>query len=181
MTNLMEYLPDIWQEIAEMKALQSAVGSELSTQKTAIQDLLNQCFIRTATWGLALWEKEFGIAANAALPHEERRAALVGKLMGTATTTVWAVKNLAETVTGGTVNVIEKNGEYRFEVSFLKPLGTPPNMQSLAAALEQCKPAHLGFSFIYSYALWGRFLPKTWGHMKKYSWGKIKVLEEENM
>ena len=63
------------------------------------------------------------------------------------------LKNIAESFSGGECEVIEQNGEYRFDIKFVGNIGTPPNMQDLINALEEAKPAHLAYRFLYTYLL----------------------------
>lgn len=173
----MKYLPEIWQEAAEIKALQNNLSAELDSINKMYDDLLYQFFIDTATWGLEKWEKAVGIVSNRSLSYEQRRADILGKLQGSAVATKKMLKELADTLTGGYSKIIEHNHDYYFEILFLKPLGEPPNILQLKNAVEICKPAHLGFRITYSYALWGDIRRITWGKSQEMSWFYLKQYE----
>lgn len=167
MTDLMRYLPDFWQDIVEMQAIQNAMNTDMDTLKNGIVDLLDQCFVHSATWGLKLWEKELGIITNESLSYEVRRAAILNKLQGTATSTIERIKQISEKILGVPVVVVEDNGKYRFEVVIT---GITGNKAALFAALEECKPAHLDFGLRLRGMTWGAVKNQTWGYYKDVLW-----------
>lgn len=59
--DLMKYLPTYWHEIEQMKVLQDILGKNLAEVIAFKQDLFNQMFIETTTWGLSRWEKIFDL------------------------------------------------------------------------------------------------------------------------
>ena len=179
MTNLINYLPEFWHSIAEMSAIQNGISPQLDVQKNDCSDILNQCFVVSATWGLGLWENELGIIRNSELSYAERRAAIITKLLGTTTSTVKLINTLSEKITGTKCEIIEKNTSYMFTVHFLKPYGIPPNLISLRNAIEECKPAHLNFDYAYTYTLWIEVKSITWGKFKEMTWGQAIVYEGE--
>lgn len=174
--DLMKHLPDYWHEILEMKEIQDTAAEELGLVRYTSEDVLNQCFIKTATWGLDLWEKELGLSTDRSKPYERRREIILAKLRGAGTTTKAMIIGVAAAFSGGDVDVIEYPAEYRFEVKFIGVLGIPPNMPGLIQAIEDIKPAHLACSFTYTYTTWDMLGslywqnagPKTWKELKTY-------------
>lgn len=152
--DLSKYVPPFIYQIPEMKAIYDAQGAELGSIYYYIQDLINQCFIDTATWGLIYWEEEYGIATNLSLSYEQRREILKAKKRGQGTTTKAMLKNAAEAFSGGEVNIIANNSDYSFTVQFVGVKGIPRNMQAFINMLEDIKPAHLGYTFKYTYTNW---------------------------
>jgi hypothetical protein len=176
--DLMHYLPDFYQDIKEIKELQTVLGYEVGEVVYSTKDLLQQCFISTATWGLDRWEKVFGIATDKSKSYERRREILLAKLRGSGTTTKDMIKNVAIAFSGGEVNVIEFPWEYRFVVQFIGVRGIPQNMAGLINAINDIKPAHLVYSFKYTYTTWGQ-LNMTWGDSRQKSWGDLRIYEGE--
>lgn len=152
--DLTKYVPPFIYNMSVMKAIYNAQGAELGSLNYYIQDLINQCFIDTATWGLTSWEEEFGITTNLSLSYEQRREILKAKKRGQGTTTKAMLKNAAEAFSGGEVNIIENIPEYSFIVQFVGIKGIPRNMQAFINMLEDIKPAHLAYSFKYTYTNW---------------------------
>jgi len=176
--DLMSYLPDYYQNVKEMRELQTALGYEVGKLRYSLQDLLDQCFISSATWGLDRWENLYGIQTDRSKTYERRREILKAKLRGSGTTTKEMIKNVAEAFSGGEVDVIEYPEEYRFVVQFIGIRGIPQNMAGLIDALEQIKPAHLAYSFKYTYTVWQQIYI-TWEQAKQKTWGELRIYEGE--
>ena len=175
-TDLMHYLPDFYQDVREIKELQTVLGYEVGEVVYSTQDLLQQCFISTATWGLDRWEKVFGITTDKSKSYERRREILLAKLRGSGTTTKDMIKNVAIAFSGGEVNVIEFPREYRFVVQFIGIKGIPQNMAGLINAINEIKPAHLVYSFKYTYTAWNQ-LNLSWEDARPKSWGDLRIYE----
>lgn len=144
-----------------------------------INDLISQCFIDTATWGLAIWEEEYGIITNITYSYEERREILKAKKRGQGTTTIAMLKNIAEAFSGGEVNIETYNEDYYFVVHFIGVKGIPKNMSAFIKAIEDVKPAHLNYQFKYTYTTWQQIKDKvfTWNSTFDKTWDQIKVYE----
>lgn len=173
--DLARYVPLFVAELAEMAEIYRTEGSEIGKIKYSISDLLDQCFVQTATWGLYLWERELGIVTNYQLSHEQRRKVILAKLRGQETTTVEVVRKTAVSLTGCDAEVIEYPSRYWFVIKFTGMYGIPPNVKQLRDALEEIKPAHLGFSFRYRYVIWDELRPHIWDELRKFTWDGIRV------
>ncbi|MDO4268696.1 MAG: DUF2313 domain-containing protein [Eubacteriales bacterium] len=173
--DLSRYVPQFVADLAEMAEIYRTDGYEIGGARYSANDLLDQCFVQTATWGLVLWEQELGIVTNYQLSYEQRRDVILAKLRGQETTTVAVVRRTAESFAGCAAEVIEDTANYCFIIKFVGMYGIPPNMQQLAAALEEIKPAHLGFSFQYRYVIWDELLPYTWDDLTKFTWDGLRV------
>lgn len=173
--NLMNYLPWYYQESAEMLRLQTVLADNLKSLRFhSIPELLDQSFISRATWGLQQWEYELGIV-NTDNIVSWRRETLLAKLRGMGTSTKWRIKNVAETFSGGEVEVTEYNKDHRFEIKFVGILGIPDNMAGFLNVLDEIKPAHLGYTIKYSYTVWNMLLPLTWSEAGTRTWGQLRV------
>jgi uncharacterized protein YmfQ (DUF2313 family) len=174
---LMEYLPPIYHEIKEMKSLQKILGYKVGKAVNDAGNLLEQCFVQTGTWGLDRWEKEYGLPTDKSKSYEQRREILLAKLRGTGTTTKEMIKNVASAFSGGDVEVQEFPEEYRFVVQFVGVKGIPPNMSGLIGSIEEIKPAHLSYSFKYTYTTWNMINHMAWGDAINKTWGELKIYE----
>jgi len=177
--DLTKYVPTFISEISEMKAIYDVQGTELGSILYYSNDLLNQFFIDTATWGLIYWEEEYGIETNLDMSYEDRRTVLKAKKRGQGTTTKEMIKNVAESFSGGEVNIIEDNVYYSFIVKFIGIKGIPKNMEAFKNMLENIKPAHLGYVFEYTYTVWNVIKEKnlTWTNSTVKTWDELKVYE----
>lgn len=176
---LLTYLPPILREIKEFIVIDDFVGYELGFLKWNIQDLLKQCFTDTATWGLELWEKEYGINTDISKSYEERREILKAKKRGHGTVTKKMIKETAEAFSGGEVDIIEHPESYSFIVQFIGIKGIPKNLAGFKDMLDMIKPAHLSYDFKYTYTVWDHLSENklTWTNAKTKSWNDLKVYE----
>ena len=173
------YVPDFISLIEEMKEIYEVEGEELGLIQYQIVDIYKQFRIKTATWGLVLWEKRYGIETNLSLTYEERREIIEAKRRGRGTTTIQMIKNTAESFSGGEVDVIEHNEHYYFVVKFVGVRGIPKNMPAFIDMIETIKPAHLGYKFEYTYLTWGALNRKKFSiaELRNYKLSEIKVMD----
>lgn len=174
---LMELLPQDYTRSPAMVELQEALewtGTELEVD---IDDLGNQMYLDTATWGLKEWEKMFGVRTDLTKSYEFRRAVVRAKMMGTGTTTVALIKSVSESFLGGQVRVVEQNGIYKFLIIMETIIGIPPNVEDLKKAIEEIKPAHLTFEIIFKYNNHTDLHRYTHGQLRPYRHRELKERE----
>lgn len=162
--NLMNNLPSFYNASDVVVDIENAIGIEGEELKQATQDLFNQLFIDTATWGLRYWERYLNIQTDISKPYDYRRTVIKSKLRGSGTTTVAMIKNVAESFSNGTVDVIENSSNYSFTIKFVGTLGVPPNLEDFKKVIEEIKPAHLAVNYEFTYLTWSEFdnYNKTW-------------------
>lgn len=170
---LIQYLPNFYYNSEEVKNIQYSLGIENDKLQRAIMDLLDQLFVNSATWGLEYWEKYLGLEVDRGETLENRRGRVMTRLRGQGTTTKAMIKNICRSFTGGEVEVIEDSSNYRFIIKFIDIKGVPGNIDYLASSIEEIKPAHLGFSFEYTYTVWDNLRPKTWGELSSKTWDEL--------
>jgi uncharacterized protein YmfQ (DUF2313 family) len=171
---LMSYVPEFIYSSKIFAAVYAAQGTELDTLETAIAGIATQCFVSTATWGLKYWEEFLGITVDETKETDYRRSAILAKIRGTGTTTKAMVKNVAASFSNGTVEVVENSADYSFVIKFTGTLGIPPNLDDLSAIIEIIKPAHLAFSYAYTYRTWNMVSSYTWDSLSSYTWDEVK-------
>ncbi|MDU4587052.1 MULTISPECIES: YmfQ family protein [Clostridium] len=144
-----------------------------------MDDLLKQCFIDTATWGLIYWEEEYGIGTNLNYSYEERREVVKAKKRGQGTCTKSLIKSVAEAFSGGECNVIENTAPYTFTIQFVGIKGIPKNMQGLINAVDEIKPAHLVYNFKYTYTSWDYLDGKnlSYNNAEKILWTDLEIYD----
>ncbi|OOM71450.1 putative phage tail protein [Clostridium sp. BL-8] len=94
---------------------------------------------------------------------------------GQGTTSIQMIKNVAETFSGGEVNVIENTAPYTFTIQFIGVKGIPRNMQEFINMLEDIKPAHLGYVFKYTYTYWDYL------DSKNLSYNDIEIIKWDDL
>lgn len=177
--DLFPLIPLFISEKKEMNELYKAQGHEVGYFRHVMEDIIDQCFLKTATWGLTRWEQIFDVQTNLLLTYEQRRELILAKIRGQGTTTIAMIKETAEAFSGIEVDVIEDNPNYRFTVRFVGKKGIPQNMQGFINMLETIKPAHLAYDFEYRFTTWQEALNYTWGEAQNYTWDEFRILEEE--
>lgn len=176
--DLARYAPPFLAEIRELAEIYRTEGYEVGRLQYDLRDLLDQCFIGTATWGLTRWENVYGVVTNMSLSYEQRREILMAKIRGQGTTTRQMIEDTAATFSGGEVKVIEDNPNHLFIVQFIGIKGIPRNMQAFISMLEDIKPAHLTYRFEYRYTVWRELKPYTWSRLGAMTWDDTRTLKE---
>lgn len=175
---LNDLLPPYYEENETMQFLQSIL-SEKCTWLERMQDSnIAQCFISTADNLLGRWEKILAVESDLTMNYKQRREALSAKITGMGTTTREMIRNTAAAFSGGEVEVIEKNEQYAFIVRFVGTKGVPSSMPNFIRMLEEIKPAHLTYSFEYTYTVWQELKDDTWESISKESWDSLKISKE---
>lgn len=170
---LKTYLPPHVFFIKEMEQITKSEQIEVDLLNAKVQDLMNQCFVNTATWGLTLWEDNYGIKTDLSKDISFRRSNIIAKMRGQGVTTKNMIKNVAESFSYGEVEVIEVSNEYRFIIKFVGTKGLPPNMDDLQNSIEEIKPAHLGFTFEYIYNTYLDIQAFQFKTLNAYTWSEL--------
>jgi len=176
--DLMRYLPHYYVSSTIMKAIQDAYAEELGQVYYFLNDFLKQFLTpTTATWGLAFWEQGLGLKTDISKSYEERREIIMARLRGIGTVGKNVLISAASAFSGGDVDVIEYPAEHRFVVKFIGTLGVPKNMASFVEMVEDVKPAHLTYSFEYTYTWWNMLKEITWAQAGLGTWDDLRVYE----
>jgi len=149
----LSYLPRLYETSRVMQGILDARGVEIDRLYQALNEILNQWFVRTATWSLERWEEELGLTPAPNQPISERRDRIVSRIRGYGTVTVQLVKEVAESYERGRVDVIPDPAAYTVTIRFVDTRGVPPNLQDLQAAVRAVLPAHLALKFEFTYNL----------------------------
>lgn len=173
--DLMWYLPDYYKDVREMEKLQETIGIEIGGLKVGTIDVLDQAFVETATVSLGRWEAELGLNIDSSKSYATRREMIKAKLRGNGTTTPEMIQRTASAFSGGVVEVKEVPDEYRFEIHFVSTLGIPPNMAGLIQIVEEIKPAHLAYEFVFSYTWWDSVKVLTWENAHSKTWNELRT------
>lgn len=174
---LIKYFPEYYQKSGVVENIcqgQEEGLNELAENVTNAQD---QLFPDTATTLLSRWERIYGIIPDESKPIDERRSYLMSKMRGQGTCTEELIKNVAESFANGEVELIEDYSNYNFKIKFISSKGAPPNLDDLTAAIEEIKPAHLNFEYLYIYNTWAMIEDEsmTWTQASAYTWDGLRT------
>lgn len=171
---LSEYVPQYLLEYKEFVEIYQTQGTETDDLNRAIDDILDQCSVDTATWGLKFWENFLGLPVDEGKPIDFRRSSIKAKLRGSGTITVSLLKNVAESFSNGEVEVTENIAPFTFQVNFVGTRGTPPNMDDLKRAIDDIKPAHLAVVYKFRFTIHSELKNKTHAQLSLFTHKQIR-------
>jgi uncharacterized protein YmfQ (DUF2313 family) len=180
--DLMDLLPPIYEDNATMEELQTILTAKINSIITNTAATVDECFITTASALLSRYEKIYGCTVDVSKSDDSRREVLKAKIRGIGTVTKQMIIDTAAAYSNGAVEVIENNSNYSFVVKFTGTLGIPANMTGLTNTLNEIKPAHLAFSFEYTYMTWAQL--ESYNHAwseweaKNLTWDALTVYKE---
>lgn len=148
------YIPAFIAGQEPIRSVLASIGQSTGSMMADIKDVLNQCFVDTATWGLKYWEQYLEIPVNESKPVSYRRSVIKAKLRGAGTTTKAKVQETAESFENGDVEVSVVPAENKVRIKFTGIYGTPPNINDFDKAINQIIPAHLLVEYLYTYLTW---------------------------
>lgn len=90
-----ERVPAYHYACEQSKAIIETLADASLEAKAALEDVIDQFFVDTATWGLRLWEQQVGIQTDTSLSQAARRSAIKQKLVASGNTTAEMVRGLA--------------------------------------------------------------------------------------
>jgi len=167
--NLIEFLPDYYQANQTMEELQAILTSKIEALANDLNETIDQCFVNTATALLSRYERIHGLQVDVAKSNEFRRERIRAKIRGVGTVTKEMLKAVARSYSNGEVEVIEDPANYRFIIKFVGTMGIPANMADLILTIDEIKPAHLAYTFEYTYRTYGELTAYTHEQLSAYT------------
>ena len=175
-----KYVPQFLQEDPVLSQIYRTQGYEIGKFNYYIDDLIKQCFITTATWGLKYWEEEFGITIDETDSLENRRSRVLAKKRKQDVCNIPTMKKICASYSNGEVEIIPHYEEYYFTIKFVSTKGIPEKIQNIYDDIEEIKPAHLNVVYEFNYQRWGELYgnpdntnPYKWGELKMFSWENV--------
>lgn len=172
--SIKSYVPAMFAEVEPLQSIYTASGTESGLLFEAIQDILNQMYVETATWGLESWENFFYLPVDKEEPLENRRSRLKTMLRGQGTTTKEMLESVCASFINGEVEVIEHPDDSVFKIKFVGKIGVPSNLDYIRATIDKIKPAHLEYEFIYVYNVYAALEPFTHDHLSGYTYEQLR-------
>lgn len=146
-----DYLPKYYGGVKVADNIVDREADEVAKLNADIDDILAQFFIETATWGLAMWERIFGITTDTSKTYAQRREILLGKLRGVGKVDAELIKNVASAYANGEVAVENEAAEYTIVITFVSTLGVPEQIDALMAAVRDITPAHMAINYVFRF------------------------------
>ena len=147
--NLINKLPSFYDNDIT-KPIQNTFAVEANSINDEVDNVLNQFYVDSATYGLDYWERMLGISKNN-FDIDTRRENIKAKMRSRGTTTVSAIKNICEAYSNGIVEIIVNHSDYSFVIDFVGTIGVPKAFAELDKVIEEIKPCHLAHSYKFNY------------------------------
>lgn len=179
--NLMDLLPPLYDGNTTMKELQSILTGKISGIISGTGATVDECFIGTASALLGRYEKIYGCSVDVSKSDEMRREILKAKIRGIGTVTKQMLIDTAASYSNGTVKIVENPADDSFVVKFTGTLGIPENMDGLANTIDEIRPAHLAFSFEYTFVTCDQLKRFTHNQLSTFMYDQIRNGEGLNL
>lgn len=144
---LISYISPIYANSKIMQAIFEAIGSEWDNANEISEDILNQLFPQTATWGLSIWEQRLGLITNVTEDLERRRGKVIAKLQTKYPITPKNMAMILKNYTGADISITEGVAPYAFEIKLLGREGFPKSLEDLYKEVKRIKPSHLSVMY----------------------------------
>lgn len=115
------------------------IGLEIDDVKTICEDIFDQIFVDRATWGLPIWEKEYGITPLPDQTIEQRRTQIL-QMRIKRPLNPKRFEKIIEALSGVETKFIENTAKNTFQVNLY---GEVNNYDEVVRRIEELKPAHL--------------------------------------
>ena len=159
------------------KPIQDSLSVEAISINDEVDNVLNQFFVDSATYGLDYWEKMLGISKNN-FDTDTRRENIKAKMRSRGTTTVSVIKNICEAYSNGIVEVIVNHSDYSFIIDFVGTIGIPKAFAELDKTIEEIKPCHLAHSYKFNYNTHNDLSKYTHEQLANYTHDEIRNSSE---
>ena len=159
------------------KPIQDSLNVEANSINDEVDNVLNQFYVDSATFGLDYWERMLGIPKNN-FDIDTRRENIKAKMRSRGTTTVSVIKNICEAYSNGIVEVIVNHSDYSFIIDFVGSIGIPKAFAELDKTIEEIKPCHLAHSYKFNYNTHSDISNYTHEQLANYTHNEIRNSSE---
>lgn len=174
--NLINELPSFYDNTIT-KPIQDSLGVEADILREEIENIFDQLFVESATYGLDYWERMLGIGKNN-FDYQTKRENIKSKMRSRGTTTIEAIKNICEAYSNGIVEVVVDHANYSFTIDFVGTIGVPKAFVELDKTIEEIKPAHLAHNYKFNYNTHDMLSKYTHEELSKYTYEELRNSRE---
>ena len=159
------------------KPIQNSLDIESNSINKDLEELLNQFFVNTSTYGLDNWENMLGISKNN-FDYTTRRENIKAKMRSRGTTSIEVIKNICEAYSNGEVEINVDHSDYSFEISFISTIGVPLSFEEMDRVVNEIKPCHLAHSYKFNYNTHSDISKYTHEQLANYTHEEIRNSSE---
>lgn len=144
--DILKYLPSFLNKDKQFQAANDADSEEHDAVRILLQDLLDQCYVSTATWGLSLWEELVGLPTDTTKSYMMRRNSVLARLHSSYAVTLEFLNRLIDKyIINHSFKIKEAYDDYRIDIEVQD--GKILSWDELLLALRIWMPAHIGWRF----------------------------------
>lgn len=169
---MFDYIPGYFRTAKNFKKIMDAVLKQFDKVDDAVQDIINQIYVDTSTWGLQYWENDYKLEHNLNLTIEERRSRIKAKIRGTGKTDRKLIQKIAEAYSNGEVSV-GFNG--KIIITFIGTRGIPSALDELKKQLAEIRPSGLDIVYFFTYLSWNEFDALDAETQESMTWDQLEV------
>ena len=148
------YLPIIFRDVAEYRALSEAETPFVEELEVATNRIVDESFLSTMSEvRLAEWEQALGIVPSTT-SLAQRRSVVLSRFRGTGKLNKTLIQSMVNAFTGGTAKVEFAEGVLRVSVAPPSSSFEDFSLDALANELYKRKPAHVLLNLELAYITW---------------------------
>lgn len=177
---MIEKLPQYYRKSKVVKDLYDVIQKLLDKVDVDISKEDLRLFI-TTTDDFTLHEKDVSLSEITA-DNETKRARVIARLQGNNLLTKSELKNLIYIYDKTGCSITEDFSNYTVTVFFDGHRGIPYNIEQIAAAVEEVKPAHIRVRYLFQNNTWDdvKMKFKTWKDTKSLTWDGVRKYDGRN-
>ena len=165
--DILRHLPEFLRKDGQFKGVNDADSDEHNKMRLVLQDLLDQLFVESATWGLSRWEELLAIENTEGKSDKERRKEIIIRLQQPGSVTdAFMQKLVNQFISDAQGTVLSFPSEYRIEILYNG--GTVIDYKQLRDAIELYIPAHIGYKLV----------TRTLGNLYFHGAGNVQLYRE---
>lgn len=164
---MLKYVPGYYRGSKHYLAQNEAKGREFDILRAIMDDLPNQFFPQTATWGLKLWEEFLGITPKAGESLAVRRMNVMKKNSHIQKVTPISLERMIWFMATAKVDIIRNVALYTFKVQ-LREESLDADLAAIREVVEEYKEAHMAYLmaiFLGTIRTGERFVPRVINRM----------------
>lgn len=174
---LKSYLADYYSNSKVVNEILNAFALLLTELEEDSEEMIKQLQPESATYSLSTWENDYRLVNRDNYNSAFRRNVIIARMKGSGTCTKDLIEQVCSAFSNGEVEVTENTSDYYFTIKFVGTKGIPENMSDLISAIDDIKPAHLGYNFIYTYLVWDTLnnYDISYDSLEWFSWDDLEV------
>lgn len=148
---LLSNIHKILREDKYINELCKSSGIEIDAIELSLEDIYNQFWFDTMTWGADIVASQLKVKLNPSLTQQEKNSLLEARWKSSGKSDVFLLQAICDSWKNGNVEVSFVNG--KIQIKFVGEYGIPSDLTSLKIEIDKTKPAHLAVDYLFKYFL----------------------------